>query len=49
MLHQRYQAAIEAYKKVPGQPANALNQMGIAYQMMFNLKTRSNATRIRLG
>jgi tetratricopeptide (TPR) repeat protein len=37
MLHQRYQAAIEAYKKVPGQSANVLNQLGIAYQMMFNL------------
>jgi tetratricopeptide (TPR) repeat protein len=37
MAHQRYQAAIEAYKKVPGPSADALNQMGIAYQMMFNL------------
>ena len=37
MVHQRYQAAIEAYKKVPGPNADALNQMGIAYQMMFNL------------
>src|SRR5580658_4555530 len=38
MLHQRYQAAIEAYKKVPGPSAEALNQMGIAYQMMFSLE-----------
>jgi tetratricopeptide (TPR) repeat protein len=37
MAHQRYQAAIEAYKKVPGPSADALNQMGIANQMMFNL------------
>jgi Flp pilus assembly protein TadD len=37
MLHQRYQAAIEAYKKVSVPSAEALNQMGIAYQMMFNL------------
>lgn len=37
MLHQRYQAAIEAYKKIPGESAEVLNQMGIAYQMMFNL------------
>ncbi len=37
MIHQRYQAAIEAYKKVPGESAEVLNQMGIAYQMMFNL------------
>ena len=37
MMHQRYQAAIEAYKKVPGESAEVLNQLGIAYQMMFNL------------
>ena len=37
MVHQRYQAAIESYKKVPEQSAVVLNQMGIAYQMMFNL------------
>jgi Tfp pilus assembly protein PilF len=37
MAHQRYQAAIEAYKKDPRPSAGALNQMGIAYQMMFNL------------
>jgi tetratricopeptide (TPR) repeat protein len=38
MLHQRYQAAIEAYKKVPSPSAEALNEMGIAYQMMFSLE-----------
>jgi tetratricopeptide (TPR) repeat protein len=38
MLHQHYQAAIEAYKKVPIPSAEALNQMGIAYQMMFSLQ-----------
>jgi tetratricopeptide (TPR) repeat protein len=37
MAHQRYQAAIEAYKKSPGGSAEVLNQMDIAYQMMFNL------------
>jgi tetratricopeptide (TPR) repeat protein len=37
MVHQRYQAAIESYRKVPRPSADALNQMGIAYQMMFNL------------
>jgi tetratricopeptide (TPR) repeat protein len=42
MMHQRYQAAIEAYKKVPGESAEVMNQMGIAYQMMFNL---SDATK----
>jgi tetratricopeptide (TPR) repeat protein len=35
--HQRYQAAIEAYKKVPRGSADVWNKMGIAYQMMFNL------------
>jgi Flp pilus assembly protein TadD len=37
MAHQRYQAAIEAYKKAaPGDPV-VWNKMGIAYQLMFNL------------
>jgi Flp pilus assembly protein TadD len=36
-VHQRYQAAIAAYQKAP--PTAAVwNKMGIAYQMMFNLK-----------
>jgi tetratricopeptide (TPR) repeat protein len=33
----RYQAAIEAYKKVTPESADVWNKMGIAYQMMFNL------------
>jgi tetratricopeptide (TPR) repeat protein len=37
MARQRYQAAIEAYKKTPGFDANIWNKMGIAYQLMFNL------------
>jgi tetratricopeptide (TPR) repeat protein len=37
MGHQRYQAAIEAYKNAPRSSALVLNKMGIAYQMMFNL------------
>jgi Tfp pilus assembly protein PilF len=37
MAHQRYQAAIEAYKKVAPGSAAVWNKMGIAYQMMFNL------------
>ena len=37
MKHQRYQAAIAAYKNAPANSATALNKMGIAYQMMFNL------------
>ena len=35
---QRYQAAIEAYKKAPGESADVWNKMGIDYQMMFNLQ-----------
>ena len=37
MAHQRYQAAIEAYKKAPTDQADVWNKMGIAYQLMFNL------------
>jgi tetratricopeptide (TPR) repeat protein len=37
MAHQRYQAAIEAYKKAPANNADVSNKMGIAYQLMFNL------------
>jgi tetratricopeptide (TPR) repeat protein len=37
MVHQHYQAAIDAYRKVPGNSAAVLNKMGIAHQMMFNL------------
>jgi len=36
MSHQRYQAAIEAYKKAPRDSAAVWNKEGIAYQMMFN-------------
>ncbi len=36
MAHQRYQAAIEAYKKAPRTSADAMNKMGVAYQLMFN-------------
>jgi tetratricopeptide (TPR) repeat protein len=37
MARQRYQAAIEAYKKAPQDDATAWNKLGIAYQMMFNV------------
>jgi len=37
MMHQRYQAAIEAYKKGPRGDAGLWNKLGIAYQMMFNM------------
>lgn len=36
MARQRYQAAIEAYKKAPPDAA-VWNKLGIAYQMMFNV------------
>jgi tetratricopeptide (TPR) repeat protein len=36
MGHQRYQAAIEAYKQAPRDSASAWNKMGVAYQLMFN-------------
>lgn len=38
MAHQRYQAAIEAYKKAPKNDADVSNKLGIAYQLMFNLE-----------
>ena len=38
---QRYQAAIEAYKKAPQDSADVWNKMGIAYQMMFDLPDAS--------
>jgi Tfp pilus assembly protein PilF len=41
MTHQRYQAAIEAFKKAPPDSAGAWNKMGIAYQMMFSLENAS--------
>ena len=37
MAHQRYQAAIEAYKKAPKDNPAVWNKLGIAYQLMFNL------------
>jgi len=36
-VHRRYQAAIEEYGKATSSAA-VWNKMGIAYQMMFNLK-----------
>ncbi len=36
MAHQRYQAAIEAYKESPSTSAEVWNKMGVAYQLMFN-------------
>ncbi|MFP5237863.1 MAG: tetratricopeptide repeat protein [Acidobacteriota bacterium] len=36
MIHQRYQAAIDAYKQAPLNTAQIWNKMGVAYQLMFN-------------
>lgn len=43
-VHRRYQAAIEAYAKAP-HTAAVWNKMGIAYQMMFNLKDATHCYR----
>jgi len=37
MGHQRYQAAIEAYKKDPHPTASVLNKTGIAYQLLLDI------------
>jgi Tfp pilus assembly protein PilF len=37
MAHQRYQAAIEAYKKAAPSDPGVWNKLGIAYQLMFDL------------
>jgi len=37
MARQRYQAAIEAYKRGPHDSADLWNKMGIAYQLMLNM------------
>jgi len=37
MAHQRYQAAIEQYKKAPANSSQVWNKMGVAYQLMLNL------------
>jgi len=50
MSHQRYQAAIEAYKQAPRNSAEVWNKMGIAYQLMFNQDEASHCyqTSLRL-
>lgn len=42
MVHHRYQAAVEAYKRASQNDASVWNKMGIAYQMLGNV---SDATR----
>jgi len=46
MAHQRYQAAIEAYKKGDRNSAEVWNKMGIAYQLMFNLNDAMHCYRV---
>ena len=49
MTHQRYQAAIAAYKReARGTPLTFWNKMGIAYQMMFNLEEASHCYQVSL-
>jgi len=48
MTHQRYQAAIEAYKKAPLGSPSVWNKMGIAYQMMYNLGDAARCYRASL-
>jgi len=50
MAHQRYQAALEAYKQAPRNSAELWNKMGIAYQLMFNQDEASHCyqTSLRL-
>lgn len=44
VMHQRYQAAIAAYQKAPP-TALVWNKMGIAYQMMFNVRDATRCYR----
>jgi tetratricopeptide (TPR) repeat protein len=47
-VRQRYQAAIAAYSKDPTPSAAVWNKMGIAYQMMFDLKDAARCYNISL-
>jgi tetratricopeptide (TPR) repeat protein len=48
IAHQRYQAAIEAYKKASRNSPDVWNKMGIAYQMMFNLQDATRCYQMSL-
>jgi Flp pilus assembly protein TadD len=48
MLHQRYQAAIEAYKKAPVKSASLWNKLGIAYQMMYDYQDAVRCYKVSL-
>lgn len=47
MAHQRYQAAIEEYKQATDS-VDALNKMGVAYQLMFNNADAERCYRLAL-
>jgi pentatricopeptide repeat protein len=48
MHHQRYQAAIEAYKKAPVKSADLWNKLGIAYQMLYNYQDAVSCYRMSI-
>lgn len=48
MAHQRYQAAIDAYKKAPSDSAEAWNKMGVAYQLMYNTQDAERCYRMAI-
>ncbi len=50
MAHQRYQAAIESYKKAPRNSPDVWNKLGIAYQLMLDPQDASRCyqTSLRL-
>lgn len=48
MMHQRYQAAVDAYRKIARPSAAEWNKMGIANQMLLNLDQASRCYRAAL-
>jgi len=42
MAHQRYQAAIDSYRKAPSDSPDAWNKMGVAFQLMQNVEEASH-------
>jgi tetratricopeptide (TPR) repeat protein len=48
MAHQRYQAAIDAYKRAPTDSPIVWNKLGIAYQMMFEFDEADRCYRTSL-
>jgi tetratricopeptide (TPR) repeat protein len=48
MIHQRYQAAIEAFKKEPKKSADLWNKTGIAYQLMYSAEEATRCYRSAL-